>query len=164
MLFINCGVKTRLKKNRLTMEEGKMVEGFFFPLRQKQQDRGDMEWGWIHASCQLTPSHPPSSPHPPPAFCPPFLTATSSGWDWSSSRLPQTGLRVPMAPAILWGFGSVTAAWLIYGTLITPPPGGLRGARRVTSGERGETLCLYMGIILGTLPSGQPAPSTDKRF
>lgn len=31
MLFINCGVKTRLKKNRLTMEEGKMVEGFFSP-------------------------------------------------------------------------------------------------------------------------------------
>lgn len=33
-----------------------------------------------------------------------------------------------MAPVILCGFGSVTAAWLIYGALITPPPGGLRGA------------------------------------
>lgn len=71
---------------------------------------------------------------------------------------------MPMAPAILRGFGSVTAAWLIYGTLITPPPGGLRGARRVTSGERGKTLCLYMGIIPERLSSGQLAPSTDKRF
>lgn len=71
---------------------------------------------------------------------------------------------MPMAPAILRGFGSVTAAWLIYGTLITPPPGGLRGAWRVTSGERGKTLCLYMGIIPRPLSSGQLAPSTDKRF
>lgn len=30
MFFVNYGVKTRLKKG-LTMEEGKLVEGFFFP-------------------------------------------------------------------------------------------------------------------------------------
>lgn len=136
---------------------------FFPPHQQKQRDSGDMEWGWIHVSCQLTPSHPPSSPLPPPAFCPLFLTAPSSGWDWSSSQLPQTGLGVPMAPVILCGFGSVTAAWLIYGTLITPPPGGLRGARRVTSNERGKALCLYMGIVPVPLSSGQLALSTDKR-
>lgn len=60
-----------------------------------------------------------------------------------------------MAPVILCGFGSVTAAWLGYGTLITPPPGGLRAALWVTSREPGKSFCLYMGIIPQTLCSGQ---------
>lgn len=59
-----------------------------------------------------------------------------------------------MAPVILCGFGSVTAAWLIYGTLITPPPGGLSGAQWVTSWGGGG-FCLYMGIISEPVSSGQ---------
>lgn len=53
----------------------------------------------------------------------------SSGCDWSSSPWPQTGLGAPRAALILCGFGRVTAARLSYGALITPPPGGLHGAR-----------------------------------
>lgn len=148
------------------MEEGKTSEGSFFSPPCDKSWKTEETWSEAEYSLAVS-SLLPTLPHPlilHQLFCPPFLTATSSGWDWSSSRLPQTGLRVPMASAILWGFGSVTAAWLIYGTLITPPPGGLRGARRVTSGEREKTLRLYMGIILKRLSSGQLAPSADKRF
>lgn len=65
-------------------------------------------------------------------------------WDWSISRLLQTGLGAPVAPVILCGFGSVTAAWLIYGALITPPPGGLRGAWRVTCRKQKKSIWLNM--------------------
>lgn len=51
-----------------------------------------------------------------------------------------------MAPVILCGFGSVTAAWLIYGPLITPPPGVLRGAWGVTCREQRKIIELNMGI------------------
>lgn len=111
-----------------------------------------------------TPSHPPSFPLPPLSYCPLSSTSPSSGWDWSSSRWPQTGLGAPTALVILCGFGSVTAAWLGYGTLITPPPGGLRVDRRVTNGERGKSFCLYMGIIPEPLSSGQSVLSTDNHF
>lgn len=126
----------------MVKERGSFCRFFFFTNKSSETE-GDVEWGWIHVCCPITPSHPPSFPLPPPAYCPLSLTALSSGWDWSSSRLPQTGLRAPMAPVILCGFGSVTAAWLIYGTLITPPPGGLRGARRVTSRERGGKTSVF---------------------
>lgn len=91
-------------------------------------------------------------------------TSLSSGWDWSSSRWPQTGLGAPTASVILCGFGSVTAAWLSYGALITPPPGGLRAAWRVASGVRGESFYLYTGIIPEPLSSGQLVLSTDNDF
>lgn len=88
-------------------------------------------------SLSLLPTLPWSlSLHCAIVHCPP--TSPSSGWDWSSSRWPQTGLGAAMAPVILCGFGSVTAAWLGCSTLITLPPGGLRVAQRVTSSERGK--------------------------
>lgn len=138
------------KKRRLSLQichdnsKGKReVLQVFFSVKQRETWRE----GEYRLAVPLAPSHPPSFPLPPLAFCPPPSTSPSSGWDWSGSRLPQTGLGAPMAPVILCGFGSVTAAWLSYGTLITPPPGGLRAARRVTSRERGKNFCLYMGII-----------------
>ena len=126
---------------------GRCCRFFFSSPTKAVKQRETCREGEYRLAVPLSPSHPPSFPLPPLAFCPPPSTSPSSGWDWSSSRLPQTGLGAPMAPVILCGFGSVTAAWLSYGTLITPPPGGLRAARRVTSRERGKNFCLYMGII-----------------
>lgn len=130
---------------------------FFSPTKEVKQ----REMGSEGEGC---PSHPPSFPHPPLGYCPLSSTSLSSGWDWSSSRLPQTGLGAPMAPVILCGFGSVTAAWLGYGTLITPPPGGLRVTPRVTSKERQKSFCLYMGIIPELLSSGQLVQSSVDQF
>lgn len=121
----------------------------------------------MNAGLLSTHSFPPLSfPLPPLAYCPLALTTLSSGWDRRSSRLPQTGLRAPMALVILCGFGNVTAAWLIYGTLITPPPGGHRGAQRETSrevgvggGGRGPSVFTWE-----LLSSGQFTQRTDNHF
>lgn len=136
---------------------------FFSPTKAVKQ-REMWSEGENRFAFPLTPSHPPSFPLPLLAYCPLSSTSLSSGWDWSSSRWPQTGLGAPTAPVILCGFGSVTAAWLSYGTLITPPPGGLRTALRETSREREKSFCLYMGIIPEPLPSGQLVLSTDNHF
>lgn len=82
-------------------------------------------------------------PVPLLCYCPLSPTRLSSGCDWSSSRWPQTGLGAPTAPVILFGFGRVTAAWLGYGTLITPPPGGLNVGQWVTSMWRGTSVVIW---------------------
>ncbi len=128
---------------------------FFSPTKAVKQREAWSE-GENRFTFPLTPSHPPSFPLPLLSYCPLSSTSLSSGWDWSSSRWPQTGLGAPTALVILCGFGSVTAAWLSYGTLITPPPGGLRTARRVTSRERGGKLL----SLHGNNPSATPIRST----
>lgn len=90
--------------------------------------------GAHRSAVRSPPSHPPLVPCSP-SPCWPIVP-----WDWSISRLLQTGLGAPVAPVILCGFGCVTAAWLVYGALITPPPGGLRGAWRGTGRERKKSV------------------------
>lgn len=147
----------------MVKRKGRFCRFFFSPTKAVKQSETWSE-GEYRFAVPLSPSHPPLFSFPPLGYCQLVPTSPSSGWGWSSSRWPQTGLGAPTAPVILCGFGSVTAAWLGYGTLITPPPGGLRVAQRVTSRERGKSFCLYMGIIPEPLSSGQLVLSTDNHF
>lgn len=115
-------------------KEKREVLQIFFPPTKAVKRRETWSEGEYRFAVPHTPSNPPSFPLSPLGYCPLSSTSPSSGWDWSSSRWPQTGLGAPTALVILCGFGIVTAAWLGYGTLITPPPGGFRAARRVTNG------------------------------
>lgn len=144
-------------------EKREVLQIFFRQQKQWNRGRHAVRVNTGSLSLSLLPTLPHSlSLHWAIVRCPP--TSPSSGWDWSSSRWPQTGLGATTALVILCGFGCVTAAWLGYGTLITPPPGGLRVTRQGTSGERGKTLSLYMGIIPEPLSSGQFVLSTDNHF
>lgn len=148
-------------------DNGKKEEGgsadCFSPTKAVKQ-RETWSEGEYRFALTLTHSHPPLFPLPRLGYCSWSPTSLSSGWDWSSSRWPQTGLGAPMALVILCGFGSVTAAWLGYGTLITLPPGGLRAAQRVSSRAYRKSFCLYMGIIPKSLWLGHFLLNTNSHF
>lgn len=122
---------TQLKSKEIFFTAGVSV-GFFFKRQEKQLNKRQTWCKGEHRSAARS-------------LLPNLLCSPSPCWpivlsDWSISRLLQTGLGSPVAPVILCGFGSVTAAWLLYGALITPPPGGLRGAWRVTCREQKKSI------------------------